>query len=68
MVETRKGNAMSFQAGQKVRGKVCGRFVVVKCEMSKSGFEIATVREVSPCGKFIDNKKMRFPADMLVAE
>ena len=58
---------MTFAKDQVVKGKVCGKFVVVKCEFSElHGSEVVTVREISPEG-FIANSKMRFPADMLEA-
>ena len=59
---------MTFTKGQVVRGKVAGKFVVVKCETSTvHGVEVVTVNEISPEG-FVSKSKMRFPADALVAE
>lgn len=59
---------MKFEKGQVVNGKVTGKFVVVKCETRKAdGTVIVTVNQVSPEG-FVSNSKMKFPADMLVAE
>lgn len=51
-----------------VRGVVCGRFVVVKSEPSTvAGGAIVTVKEIGPNGQ-VSSRKMRFPADILVAE
>ena len=59
---------MTFTKGQTVRGKVAGKFVVVKCEFSKvHGNEIVTVNQVSPEG-LVSRSKMKFPVDVLVAE
>ena len=59
---------MTFTKGQVVKGKVAGKFIVVKCEMSKiHGSEIVTVNQVSPEG-LVSKSKMKFPVEMLVAE
>ena len=58
---------MTFAKGQLVRGTVAGKFIVLKCEMSKvHGFEVATVNQVSEEG-FVSKSKMKFPVDTLVA-
>lgn len=59
---------MTFTKGQVVKGKVAGKFVVVKCEFSKAhSSEVVTVNQVSPEG-FVSKSKMKFPVEMLVAE
>ena len=59
---------MTFKKGQIVKGVVCGRFVVVKCEVNeKIGTEVVTVNEIGPQGQ-VSTKKMRFPVSILVAE
>ena len=59
---------MNFEKGQVVNGKVTGKFVVVKCEIRKAdGIQIVTVNQVSPEG-YVSSSKMKFPADVLVAE
>jgi hypothetical protein len=59
---------MTFTKGQVVKGKVAGKFIVVKCETSKiHGSEIVTVNQVSPEG-LVSKSKMKFPVEMLVAE
>lgn len=57
-----------FNVNQIVRGKVVGRFQVVKVETRKAdGVEIVTVREISPEG-YVSKSKMKFPAELLAAE
>jgi hypothetical protein len=59
---------MTFTKGQTVRGKVVGKFIVVKCEIrTVDGTEVVTVNQVSPEG-LVSKSKLRFPADVLVAE
>ena len=58
---------MTFSKGQKVSGKVFGKFIVVKCEIRKSdGIEVVTLNEVSLEG-YVSRSKTRLPADCLVA-
>jgi hypothetical protein len=58
---------MTFAPKQLVRGRVCGRFQVVKSHVSKTGTEVVTVREIGPQGQ-LASSVMRFPASILVAE
>ncbi len=61
-------NKMTFTKGQKVRGKVFGKFVVVDCKFSKPhGCEVVTLNEVSPEG-FVSKSKVKLTADCLAAE
>ncbi|CAB4177841.1 hypothetical protein UFOVP1004_27 [uncultured Caudovirales phage] len=56
-----------FATGQKVRGVVCGSFVVVKSKRSDiTGSVIVTVREIGPCGE-VSRNKMNFISDVLVS-
>lgn len=56
-----------FQAGQVVRGNVCGRFIVIKVETKQHVGEVLTVKELGPNGEQ-STQKMRFPAEMMYAE
>lgn len=59
---------MTFTKGQIVKGKVAGKFVVVKCEFSKvHNSEVVTVNQISSEG-LVSRSKMKFPVDVLVAE
>lgn len=56
---------MSFSKNDRVRGVVCGRFVVVDVVPSKvDGGPIVLVRELGPANE-IGRKVMRFPANIL---
>jgi len=57
----------AFTKNQTVRGKVSGRFVVVKSEVKPHVGEVLTVKEISPEG-YVSTKTMRFPAEMMIAE
>lgn len=54
----------SFSKNDRVRGVVCGRFVVVDVKVTKDGREVVSVRELGPANE-IGSKVMRFPADIL---
>ena len=56
-----------FKKGQIVYGKVLGKFIVVKSEMSSVIGEILTVKEIGPNGEQ-SATKMRFPAEMMKSE